>query len=611
MLFQRDFLEDSDSSYEAEEEEEELANSHNETHEKTDYSTIDYEPHNSHARSTSNTFQNYHQPTHYKDASFQLHTSPRPNVNSRPIVSSSRPYTGASIYQSSSPRQYGSSQNSVVSSQQRSLHKSFESENYDPHTQSSFHRPKEFQLQNPTQPQYQSEQVQRVPKNPSNSTYSDTRLQEESEFLRTRTHSVNGARPTSASAQMRMKMLEQQRNKLIQKKQNNTMQVTTNSNYKPPQDSTTLNSIIYSTDILAEQDLKANKELKSFAASNFKFEPSTFKMREAEKLPGPIKAERTVFKDDLEEEVLETPKLPQNPLTVTPRAFQPLKDLFTDKKELKQVIDLEESVPVAFTVPVVASIPIIPSHNPNSDFPSSRKSESTNLSISSPTAKRPVLNNKSYTPGEETENNLDHPVHSLIPKKPADRVSSSIPQTVVEIRGIQASPQRVPVVESQPANPGFITSHSSQQDQIPQLPPNQVIQILQYEMRDMKRFLTRPVPKGIMLQCSISRKKSGLSRIYPKYYMHTSENNTFLLAAKKRANNRTSNYLISMKKDALSVKSPYYMGKVRSNFMGTRFTMYDIGLNPKHKGANLMNSREELGVVYYVINISGIKYLWS
>ncbi len=53
------------------------------------------------------------------------------------------------------------------------------------------------------------------------------------------------------------------------------------------------------------------------------------------------------------------------------------------------------------------------------------------------------------------------------------------------------------------------------------------------------------------------------------------------MSAKKRACNNTSNYLVTMSRNEYDKKSPYYMGKVRSNFMGTEFVLYDKGEDPK------------------------------
>jgi len=53
------------------------------------------------------------------------------------------------------------------------------------------------------------------------------------------------------------------------------------------------------------------------------------------------------------------------------------------------------------------------------------------------------------------------------------------------------------------------------------------------------------------------------------------------MSAKKRSGMKTSHYLISMDKNDMNRKSSNYLGKVRSNFLGTVFNIYDDGENPK------------------------------
>jgi len=52
------------------------------------------------------------------------------------------------------------------------------------------------------------------------------------------------------------------------------------------------------------------------------------------------------------------------------------------------------------------------------------------------------------------------------------------------------------------------------------------------------------------------------------------------MAARKRSGMKTSHYLISMDKDDMNRKSANYLGKVRSNFLGTAFNVWDNGENP-------------------------------
>ncbi|CAD8064639.1 unnamed protein product [Paramecium sonneborni] len=120
-----------------------------------------------------------------------------------------------------------------------------------------------------------------------------------------------------------------------------------------------------------------------------------------------------------------------------------------------------------------------------------------------------------------------------------------------------------------------------------------------------KHFLLNPAPRGGMIQCTIKRDRSGMSRFYPKYHLHVSNGFLYLMSAKKRACNNTSNYIISMSREDLE-KGDNFIGKVRSNFMGTEFILYDAGLNPD-KTKDQSKLRQQLGIVQYESNILGSK----
>lgn len=131
------------------------------------------------------------------------------------------------------------------------------------------------------------------------------------------------------------------------------------------------------------------------------------------------------------------------------------------------------------------------------------------------------------------------------------------------------------------------------------------------DLSNMKAFLISPVPKNVgVVQCSIVRIKSkstlGFSSdpIYLLYLESSLEDNVFLLASKKRPNNKTSNYIISMSENDLNKESDNYIGKLRSNFVGTEFQIYDNGINPKD-GGNDSNIRLDLGAITYVANVLG------
>jgi hypothetical protein len=127
---------------------------------------------------------------------------------------------------------------------------------------------------------------------------------------------------------------------------------------------------------------------------------------------------------------------------------------------------------------------------------------------------------------------------------------------------------------------------------------------------DLRAFLMRPGPQGAMVQCYIQRRKTGLGRLFPTYEIYLKDGDQFLLAARKRKKNKSSNYLISLDKDDLARQSGNFFGKLRSNFIGTEFVLYDKGTNPEkldeaQKESSLIQARQELGTVLYKQNVLG------
>eukprot|EP00756_Hemistasia_phaeocysticola_P022683 Hpha_TRINITY_DN15848_c4_g22::TRINITY_DN15848_c4_g22_i1::g.189060::m.189060 len=126
------------------------------------------------------------------------------------------------------------------------------------------------------------------------------------------------------------------------------------------------------------------------------------------------------------------------------------------------------------------------------------------------------------------------------------------------------------------------------------------------DVRDKRSFLGHAPPRVGMIQCYVERDKSGFKKLHPEYCLYldrssgTPEQN-FLLAGRKRKKNKTSNYLISMDKEDLHRNSGNFYGKVRSNFVGTEFTVYDKGEKPTKDGG--LQQRQELAAVMYQTNI--------
>jgi tubby-related protein 1 len=114
-----------------------------------------------------------------------------------------------------------------------------------------------------------------------------------------------------------------------------------------------------------------------------------------------------------------------------------------------------------------------------------------------------------------------------------------------------------------------------------------------------------------VVQCYIRRNKNGTNKLFPVYSLYLKEGDRFLMASRKRPNNKTSNYLISMGEGDLSRDGSNYLGKLRSNFVGTEFQIFDNGSNPKESEQDEPSSygggaiRRDLGAVMYAANVLG------
>ena len=136
-----------------------------------------------------------------------------------------------------------------------------------------------------------------------------------------------------------------------------------------------------------------------------------------------------------------------------------------------------------------------------------------------------------------------------------------------------------------------------------------------FDLSDLRKFIYTPVPKAAgIVQCHIVRDKSGTSnKLFPVYSLFLNDKETFLLTSKKRPKNKTSNYLISMARGDFDREGANYVGKLRSNFVGTEFQCFDDGFNPKDvddadgRGGRNRNVRRELAAAVYASNVFGYR----
>ena len=114
-------------------------------------------------------------------------------------------------------------------------------------------------------------------------------------------------------------------------------------------------------------------------------------------------------------------------------------------------------------------------------------------------------------------------------------------------------------------------------------------------------MLKRAVPEELgVIKLTINRKKGGFAKMSPKYFLYDENKTTFLLNAKKKVANKTSNYLISLEQNVFNKNSFTFIGKVRSNHNKSKYLIYDNGENiDRNKKAEDEQARCELGYVAY------------
>ncbi|KAG7172532.1 Tubby protein-like [Homarus americanus] len=136
---------------------------------------------------------------------------------------------------------------------------------------------------------------------------------------------------------------------------------------------------------------------------------------------------------------------------------------------------------------------------------------------------------------------------------------------------------------------------------------------------EVERFVLEPAPEGSLIKCRISRDRKGMDRgLFPTYFLHMERDDgkkVFLLAGRKRKKSATSNYLISADPTDLSRGGESFCGKLRSNLLGTQFTIFDGGEGRKKAPSSTTTttttekpgSRQELAAVIYETNVLGFK----
>ncbi|KAI4326475.1 hypothetical protein MLD38_031787 [Melastoma candidum] len=102
--------------------------------------------------------------------------------------------------------------------------------------------------------------------------------------------------------------------------------------------------------------------------------------------------------------------------------------------------------------------------------------------------------------------------------------------------------------------------------------------------------LKQPGPRGSLIQCYIKRNRSNQTfSLYLSLNSALYDDGKFLLVARKLRWPTCTEYIISLNSDDVYRGSGKFIGKLRSNFLGTKFIIYDT--QPPSAGARVIKSR--------------------
>eukprot|EP00756_Hemistasia_phaeocysticola_P025091 Hpha_TRINITY_DN15987_c2_g9::TRINITY_DN15987_c2_g9_i1::g.72328::m.72328 len=120
---------------------------------------------------------------------------------------------------------------------------------------------------------------------------------------------------------------------------------------------------------------------------------------------------------------------------------------------------------------------------------------------------------------------------------------------------------------------------------------------------DVHTFVSVPPPQVGMIRCRVERESSALFPLYRLFLEgEKGAQPRMLMAAQRKKACRTSHYVICLNDANFTRDSPSYEGKVRGNFVGTEFSVYDRG---ERAGADRRGEcvRSELAHVEYKANM--------
>jgi len=129
---------------------------------------------------------------------------------------------------------------------------------------------------------------------------------------------------------------------------------------------------------------------------------------------------------------------------------------------------------------------------------------------------------------------------------------------------------------------------------------------LRYTQKNLEDIILKPVSLDQSIKCTLIRSKVKNIPSYELYIEHTDSTFSLLLYSRKVRIGNHNEYLITRKMFTSVPDESEIIGRLKSNFVGTAFVLYDN--NKKHvRKDNVDELRSELGAVLYEPNILGFK----
>eukprot|EP01138_Halocafeteria_seosinensis_P016447 gb/GECG01016778.1/.p1 GENE.gb/GECG01016778.1/~~gb/GECG01016778.1/.p1 ORF type:complete len:462 (+),score=62.71 gb/GECG01016778.1/:1-1386(+) len=115
-------------------------------------------------------------------------------------------------------------------------------------------------------------------------------------------------------------------------------------------------------------------------------------------------------------------------------------------------------------------------------------------------------------------------------------------------------------------------------------------------VESLKSFVNQPVGERELTRCVMTRKRHFFGA--PTYYLYLEKDGQYLMCTRKRVASKTSNYLITLDTTPTERGNPLNVGKVRGDWGGFHYTVYNEGISPEDT-VSFSCLRKELGVVRY------------